>query len=54
MNPHLAELLGQIIRYRRWDMANFGTQIMIEGVVLGPSEGAALADRFCGSRSEDK
>ncbi len=35
MNPHLAELLGQILRDTRWDMTYLGMQIMIEGVALG-------------------
>ena len=35
INPHLAELLGQILRDSRWDMTYLGMQIMIEGVALG-------------------
>jgi hypothetical protein len=35
MNPHLAELLGQILRDSRWDMTYLGMQIMVEGVALG-------------------
>jgi hypothetical protein len=35
MNPHLAELLGQVLRDSRWDMTYLGMQIMIEGVALG-------------------
>ena len=35
MNPHLAELLAQILRDPRWDMTYLGMQIMIEGVALG-------------------
>jgi P-aminobenzoate N-oxygenase AurF len=35
MNPHLAELLGQILRDPRWDMTYLGMQVMIEGVALG-------------------
>jgi len=35
MNPHLAELLGQVLRDPRWDMTYLGMQVMIEGVALG-------------------
>ena len=35
MNPHLAELLAQVIRDSRWDMTYLGMQVMIEGVALG-------------------
>src|SRR5882724_3457655 len=35
MNPHLAELLGQVLRDSRWDMTYLGMQVMIEGVALG-------------------
>jgi hypothetical protein len=35
MNPHLGELLAQILRDPRWDMTYLGMQIMIEGVALG-------------------
>jgi len=35
VNPHLAELLGQIIRDSRWDFTYLGMQILIEGLALG-------------------
>jgi para-aminobenzoate N-oxygenase AurF len=35
INPHLAELLGQVLRDPRWDMTYLGMQVMIEGVALG-------------------
>ena len=34
VNPHLQELLSQILREPRWDMNYLGMQIMIEGIAL--------------------
>src|SRR5205814_988223 len=34
INPHLEELLGQVIRDSRWDMTYLGMQILIEGLAL--------------------
>jgi hypothetical protein len=34
VNPHLKELLSQILREPRWDMIYLGMQIMIEGIAL--------------------